>query len=52
LRKFLRRHSKSNGTGAETLARMPLADPGGLQQLELPGPAAAAPGRGCGPAIG
>jgi transposase len=45
LRKFLRRHAKSNGTGAETLARMPLADPGGLQQLELPGPAATAPGR-------
>ena len=37
LRRFLRRHAKSNGTGAETLARMPLADPAGLQQLELPG---------------
>jgi transposase len=45
LRRFLRRHAKSNGTGAETLARMPLADPGGLQPLELPGAAAAAPGR-------
>jgi hypothetical protein len=33
---------KSNGIDAETLARMPLADPGGLQQLELPGPQAAA----------
>jgi transposase len=42
LRRFLRRHAKSNGIDAETLARMPLADPGGLQQLELPGPAAAA----------
>jgi transposase len=42
LRKFLRRHAKSNGIDAETLARMPLADPRGLQQLELPGPAAAA----------
>ncbi len=31
-----------NGIDAETLARMPLADPGGLQQLELPGPGAAA----------
>jgi transposase len=41
LRKFLRRHAKSNGIDAETLARMPLADPGGLQQLELPGPDAA-----------
>jgi transposase len=42
LRKFLHRHAKSNGIDAETLARIPLADPGGLQQLELPGPAAAA----------
>ena len=37
LRKFLRRHAKSNGIDAETLARMPIADPRGLQQLELPG---------------
>jgi transposase len=36
LRRFLRRHAKSNGIDAETLARMPLADPGGLQPLELP----------------
>lgn len=42
LRRFLRRHAKSNGIDAETLARIPLADPGGLQQLELPGPDAAA----------
>jgi transposase len=42
LRKFLRRHAKSNGIDAETLARMPIADPRGLQQLELPGPDAAA----------
>jgi transposase len=42
LRRFLRRHAKSNGIDAETLARMPLADPGGLQQLELPGAPAAA----------
>jgi len=42
LRKFLHRHAKSNGIDAETLARMPIADPDGLQQLELPGPAAAA----------
>jgi transposase len=42
LRKFLRRHAKSNGIDAETLARMPLADPGGLQKLELPGADAAA----------
>jgi hypothetical protein len=44
LRRFLRRHAKTNGIEAETLARMPLADPQGLQQLELPGPGAAAPG--------
>jgi len=37
LRRFLRRHAKTNGIDAETLARMPLADPAGLQQLELPG---------------
>jgi transposase len=42
LRRFLRRHAKTNGIDAETLARMPLADPQGLQQLELPGPDAAA----------
>jgi len=42
LRRFLRRHAKSNGIDAETLARIPLADPGGLQPLELPGAAAAA----------
>jgi len=42
LRRFLRRHAKSNGIDAETLARLPLADPRGLQQLELPGPDAAA----------
>jgi transposase len=42
LRRFLRRHAKSNGTGAETLARMPLAGPRGLQPLELPGADAAA----------
>ena len=42
LRRFLCRHAKSNGIDAETLARLPLADPRGLQQLELPGPAAAA----------
>jgi transposase len=42
LRRFLRRHAKPNGIDAETLARMPLAGPGGLQQLELPGADAAA----------
>src|SRR2546430_14541059 len=52
LRRFLRRHAKSNGIDAETLARMPLADPGGLQLLELPGPDLAAldrPVRAAGP---
>jgi transposase len=42
LRRFLRRHAKSNGIGAETLARIPPAGPGGLQPLELPGPDLAA----------
>jgi len=42
LRRFLRRHAKSNGIDAETLARIPLAGPGGLQPLELPGPDLAA----------
>ncbi|MGE5289430.1 MAG: IS110 family transposase, partial [Micromonosporaceae bacterium] len=41
LRRFLRRHAKSNGIDADTLARLPLADPRGLQPLELPAAAAA-----------
>jgi transposase len=36
LRRFLSRHAKSNGIDADTLARLPLIDPGGLQPLELP----------------
>lgn len=35
LRKFYRRHTKSNGIDAETLARLPLAGPDGLIELEL-----------------
>ena len=35
LRKFYRRHAKSNGIDADTLARVPLADPDGLIKLEL-----------------
>lgn len=35
LRKFFRHHAKSNGIDADTLARLPLADPGGLIELEL-----------------
>ncbi len=42
LRRFLSRHAKSNGIDADTLARLPLIDPGGLAPLELPGPEAAA----------
>lgn len=42
LRKFLSRHAKSNGIDAETLARLPLMDPGGLHPLELPRAEAAA----------
>lgn len=37
LRRFLSRHAKSNGIDADTLARLPLVDPEGLQPLELPG---------------
>ena len=36
LRRFLSRHTKTNGIDAETLARLPLFDPTGLQALELP----------------
>ncbi|MEV0391447.1 transposase [Nonomuraea sp. NPDC050643] len=41
LRKFFRRHTKSNGIDAETLARLPLVDPGGLVELGLAEGAAA-----------
>ena len=37
LRRFLSRHTKSNGIDADTLARLPLFDPAGLQPLRLPG---------------
>ena len=37
LRKFFSRHTKTNGIDADTLARLPLVDPGGLQPLRLPG---------------
>jgi transposase len=37
LRRFLSRHAKSNGIDADTLARLPLIDPRGLQPLVLPG---------------
>jgi transposase len=37
LRRFLSRHTKSNGIDAGTLARLPLFDPDGLRPLELPG---------------
>jgi transposase len=36
LRRFLSRHTKTNGIDAETLARLPLFDPAGLRPLELP----------------
>jgi len=36
LRRFLSRHTKSNGIDADTLARLPLFDPAGLQPLKLP----------------
>lgn len=37
LRRFLSRHTKTNGIDADTLARLPLFDPDGLQPLRLPG---------------
>jgi len=37
LRRFLSRHTKSNGIDADTLARLALFDPDGLQPLRLPG---------------
>jgi transposase len=37
LRRFLSRHTKTNGIDADTLARLPLFDPAGLQPLALPG---------------
>jgi transposase len=36
LRRFLSRHTKTNGIDADTLARLPLFDPAGLQPLVLP----------------
>lgn len=36
LRRFLSRHTKTNGIDADTLARLPLFDPQGLQALALP----------------
>lgn len=37
LRRFLSGHTKTNGIDADTLARLPLFDPTGLQPLELAG---------------
>jgi len=37
LRRFLSRHTKTNGIDADTLARVALFDPAGLRPLELPG---------------
>ena len=42
LRRFLSRHTKTNSIDADTLARLPLFDPAGLQPLQLPGPERAA----------
>jgi transposase len=36
LRRFLSRHTKTNGIDADTLARLPLFDPAGVQPLVLP----------------
>jgi transposase len=37
LRRFLSRHTKTNGIDADTLARLPIFDPDGLAPLVLPG---------------
>lgn len=37
LRRFLSRHTKTNGIDADTLARLALFDPAGLRPLQLPG---------------
>jgi len=42
LRRFLSRHTKTNGIDADTLARLPLVDPAGLRPLMLAGEEAAA----------
>ena len=42
LRRFLSRHTKTNGIDADTLAPLPLFDPAGLQPLVLAGAAKAA----------
>jgi transposase len=42
LRRFLSRHTKTNGIDADTLARLALFDRAGLRPLELPGPERAA----------
>jgi transposase len=42
LRRFLSRHTKTNGIDADTLARLGLFDPAGLRPLQLPGGARAA----------
>ncbi len=36
LRRFLKRHTKTNAIDAETLAKLPIFDPDGLVPLELP----------------
>jgi transposase len=41
LRKFFSHHTKTNGIDADTLARLGLVDPAGLQALQLAGPEAA-----------
>ena len=42
LRRYLSRHAKTNGIDADTLARIPLFNPQGVQPLELRGGDAAA----------
>jgi transposase len=42
LRRYLSKHAKTNGIDADTLARIPLFHPGGVQPLVMAGPEAAA----------
>jgi transposase len=42
LRRYLSKHAKTNGIDADTLARIPLFHPAGVQPLELPSAEAAA----------
>ena len=52
LRRFLSRHTKTNGIDADTLARLPLFDPPGCTRWSCPAPSGRRWTAGCGPATG